>query len=590
MKPVFNKFDQFCARLRILSKEFGVVPLVWWGSQKYYLEQIQKGIEEGVRDFKTNKGRQQGITEVDIAIIPFWMSKYAGTLGAIVTDDGGNLARARTMLTRNMKYAGPNWCVGHDRQGHHNIMELLMDNDSHLSYLVAGKRRKADGDGDLGQGKGINLLAATEVASWSDVKQVDKLTDSLAETHPNRLYLWESTPNGFNHWYDMCQDAKKSVTSRFIFIGWWRKEINACARGSNEYRVYWDGKLTTEESRWVREIKLLYDYQITAEQIAWYRLQLHEKKRGDLNALYQQHPPTEELGWIMSGYRFFSDDNLTEAYKKALDVPLTYHRYFFGADFTDTVLHDTTESGAMLRIWEYPMPSGVYVIGADPAYGYNEDSDQSVVQVFRCYSDRIVQVAEFSARGVRTDQFAWVILHLAGAYRNVMVNLELTGPGQAVLGEMRNVHKRQAIIAGRGGSNFSDVIGGIRHFLFSRQDSLTQSFAYHTKTTMQEKEDMMNNLKNRFETGRCILNSTELLTEMKYFARDGSQLEGRGGANDDLVVGAALAVLAYIRHIEINMVSMNMSYAAARKAEEENKDPNNKMIIDFIEKRGVKMS
>jgi hypothetical protein len=599
-KPVFHNFDRFCSKLIVNSKEFGVRPLVpMWNTQRWYVMNILRAIERNIRFLVTNKARQGGITTIDLAILIFWMNKFAGTLAAMISDDGSNLARARGILTKFMNHLPAAYHVGHDRLGHHNNFELELDNSSLCSYLIAGKKKKLAESGDLGQGKGINFLIATEVASWADPKQVDKLVDSLAEHHPNRLYLFESTANGFNHWYDMCKAAENATTQAFIFIGWWLHDLHRCEKGSDGYRVYWDGTLTTEERRWIREVKQIHgadyrelmkqDLEITPEQIAWYRLQLHEKKRGDLNALYQEHPPTSEMAFIMSGYKFFSSERLTQAYKDAMEMPFEAWRYTFGQDFVDLRLHKTNAVGAQLKIWEHPVPGGVYVLGGDPAYGYNPESDQSVTPIYRCYADRMIQVAEFCSPGIRTDQFAWVILHLVGWYKNVLMNLEITGPGQAVLTELRSVQKRQNLLASRGERNFADTQSCMKHFLYSRQDALKQSFNFHTKTTEQEKEDMMNNMKAMFETERLLIRSALTVNEMKYFCRAGGTLQGMGGEYDDRVIGTALAVLAYIRWIRPQLSAQNLTYAIVSAAESSRKTQEQGMVIDFLKERGVKV-
>lgn len=598
-KDPFYKFDPFCSKLALNSKELGLVPLVDWLPQKYYMNLILRGIEKGIRFFVTNKGRQNGITTKNLAILIYWMNRHPGTLAAMIADDGSNLMRARSILSQFMKYLPPGYNIGYDRFGHHNNFELELDNGSVCSYLIAGKKKRSAESGDLGQGKGLNFLIATEVASWADSKQVDKLVDSLAETHPNRLYLFESTANGFNHWYDMCRDAENAVTQEFVFIGWWLHPFHRCEVGSDGYRVYWDGKISTEEKRWIKDVKQLYgkdfkelmkiDLEITPEQLAWYRLQLHEKKRGDLQALYQEHPPTSEMSFIMSGYKFFSSDRLTESYKLAMNAPLEAWRYQFGQDFVDLTIHKTNAVNAQLKIWEHPVATGTYVMGGDPAYGYNLESDQSVCAVYRCYSDKMVQVAEFCSSGVRTDQFAWVILHLIGWYRNVLFNLEITGPGQAVLTEMRSVQKRQSLLNSRGLANFADTLSCMKSFLYSRQDALRQSFSLHTKTTEQEKEDMLNNMKALFETDRIVIQSAKTITEMKYFCRSGGSLQGMGGENDDCVIGTALAVLAYIRWIRPQLAQKNQTYDVVTQQEKEKKTPEGNAVINFLKERGVKI-
>ena len=598
-KPIFHKFDEFCSGLVVNSKELGIVPLRLWTPQIYYLRRIEAGVERGIREFLTNKSRQGGVTTVDLAIDDYWMNRHAGTLGAMVSDDGSNLARNRSILTCFMDHAKEGTHVGCETFGHHNNFELQLDNLSVLSYLIAGKKKKSAESGDLGQGKGINFLIATEVSSYADAKQIDKIRDSFASEHPWRLYLWESTANGFNHWKDMCDVAERASTQMFIFLGWWLHPNYRLKRDSNEFKVYWDGVLSTEEQCNIRDVKQLYgkefrevmgyDLEITPEQIAWYRLQYYEKKREDMKALNQEHPWTNEQAFILSGYKYFSSERLTEAYKAAMAKPFEAWRYTFGTDFPDTRVHKTNATNAQLKIWAPPVTGGVYAIGGDPAYGYNVESDQSVLPIYRCYSDRLVQVAMFSSVNIRTDQFAWVILHLAGYYRNVYINLEITGPGVAVLSELRNVQKNQRLLASRGEPNFSDTQSCIKHFLYSRQDVLKQSFNLHTKTTEQEKEDMMGKYKGLFETGRMEINDAPTVNEMKYFGRLSGSLKGMGGEYDDRVIGTGLAVLAWMRWIMPMLANQNQTYAIVSAAEANAKPQESSMILDFLKQRGVVM-
>lgn len=582
MSDPLNKFEPFCKSLKINSKEYGLTNLQFWGTQQYYLDEIKRGIEDGIRFFLCLKGRQGGISTVSLALITYWMNKFAGTLGAEITDDSSNLTRFRSILTGFYRSLPRDYKV---RQHHHNIYEWQLLNESVLSYLVAGKRQKAT-QGDLGQGKGLNLLHATECSSWGDEKQVDKLVDSLAENHPNRLYLFESTANGFNLWFDMCETAKKAKNQRLIFIGWWRHNLYRFERGSKIFQIYWDGRMTSEESRRARNVKQLYGFEIQPEQIAWWRYNFYEKKREDMNALLQEHPWTDEDAFIMSGYRFFSSEKLTTEYKKAIKQQYENYRYTFGNDFIDTRLLPTTRANAELKVWEAPNERGWYVLGADPAYGYNENSDFSTAIVYRCYADRMVEVAEFSAAGLGTAQFAWVLVHLVGTFGNVRVNLELTGPGNAVLNELTHVFKMQ----GRIGGTFANELRKYKPFMYCREDSLSKSFAYHSKTGQEQKEMMLNRMRDLWQADKMEIRSADHLTEMKYFARDGSQLEGRGGANDDRVIASALAVLAWIKWARTPLIQQNLTYEKVQEMENKTGGiitPTQAIIQDFLARRGI---
>lgn len=580
MSNILDKFTPFCAQLKIKSKEYGVVPLKFWGTQRRMLEEIYKGFDDGVRHFIILKCRQAGISTASLALTNFWLYAHSGILGALITDTGSNLTRFRETLRGYMKSLPPSM---RRRVLYHNINELGLGNESVLSYLVAGTRKKKDG-GDLGQGKGLNFVHATEVSSWPDADQINKLIDSLAEVHPDRLFIFESTANGFNTYYEMWETAKKAKTQRAIFLGWWLKELYAVHRDSPIYRVYWDGKYTSEETKWVREVKQLYGWEMQPEQMAWWRWKLEEGKMGDLNNMYQEFPPTEEHAFVMSGYKFFGSEKLTVDYKRSLKHSFTAYRYTFGNDFVDTRLHKTTIQNAQMLVWEEPHVNGVYVVGADPAYGFNEQSDRSTASVWRCYADRLVQVAEFSAPGIGTAQFAWVLLHLVGTWRNLRVNIELTGPGTAVFNELQNVRKVQAIVP----EGFASELSGLKHHFYSREDTLHKSFAYHSKTTADQKELMLNRMNDLWRSGVMEVRSLEMLQEMKYFARDGAILEGRGGEHDDRVIAAALAVLTYLAWAKNAMLIMGQTQVKVTQQDQLGNGQVSSMVMNFLESRGFK--
>ena len=146
----------------------------------------------------------------------------------------------------------------------HNRNQMVLRNRSRLFYQVAGLRAK----GSLGRGKAITYLHGTETSSWGDEEGLASLLASLAETNPDRLYMFESTARGFNMFHDMYVTAKRARTQRAIFCGWWRNQFYAADPESAVYKTYWDGRLTPEEREWTREIKKLYGVEINSRQMA----------------------------------------------------------------------------------------------------------------------------------------------------------------------------------------------------------------------------------------------------------------------------------------------------------------------------------
>ena len=404
------------------------------------------------------------------------------------------------------------------------------------------------------------FMHATETSSWGDEEGIASLEASLAEHNPKRLYLWESTARGFNVFHDMWETAKSARTQRAIFIGWWRNQFYSVKKESPIFKTYWDGRLTTEERAWTREVKQLYDYDITPEQIAWWRWKMAEVIK-DETMMYQEFPPTEQYAFVMSGSQFFSAQNITDRYKLARQMTPDYYRFLLGEHFKDTELVASKSSVATLKIWETPKQGAHYVVGADPAYGSSEWADRFAIVVLRCYADKIEQVAEFCTTECNTYQYAWVLCYLAGAYGpNVMVNLEINGPGQAVWSEMLNLKRTAAAEANISkNTGLFNVLSNIQNYLYKRTDTISAApGAYHWKTTYDTKERMFNGMKDCFERGILTIKSTECLDEMKNVVRDNGSLGVPGRGKDDRAVAMCLATIAWIDFVRLRLVQQGV--------------------------------
>lgn len=557
-----EQFFKFAESLKIDSKEQGVVPLTLNGCQRYFIEQVAQGLEEDIRHFVILKGRQQGISTVCLALDLFWSFKWGGTQAGVITDTDSNkemfretLNRYYDSLPRQMK----------SPMKLHNRNLLSFRNRSVLQYLVAGIRT----GGNLGRAKALNFLHATECSSWADEEGLASLQSSLAEKSPNRLYVFESTARGFDLFYDMCQTAKRAISQKFIFIGWWRKEDYCFKPGDKEYEVYWKAapKLNAREAEAVARVKQYYDFDISPGQIAWYRWHLNEKKNGDEMYMKQENPWDEDEAFVVAGSEFFTSERLTSAYLKCKKDRYDSYRYVTGSEFQFTQIHRTNAQNADLKVWEEPRPEGVYVMGADPAYGSSEWADRFAAVVFRCYADKLVQVAEYCSADISTYQFAWILAHLGGAYRNMHLNLEITGPGGAVSTEIMNLQRAASQMpAGQG--TLLDVIGCMRYYLWMRPDmqgSGGVGRSVHWKMTQENKMYLLNAYKDSFEVGRMQVRSAELVSEMRNIVNDKGILGAAGRAKDDRVIAAALGHWMWVQTIKSNLMGQKLTYANVQR-------------------------
>jgi hypothetical protein len=562
MKFNLKQFYAFCSELKIETKEQGLRKMDnLLGTQTYVMDEISSGLESGIHFFVILKGRQLGITTISLALDLYWHYINPGLNGTLVTDTEENRDMFRGTLGSYMDGLPKEFKIPILA---HNRNSLSLKNRSRIFYQVAGLRAK----GSLGRGKGITFLHGTETSSWGDEEGLASLLASLAETNPKRLYIFESTARGFNMFHDMYVTAKRARTQKAIFCGWWRNEFYSAAPDTDVYKVYWDGKLTPEEKEWTRDIKKLYNFEINSRQMAWWRWKMLEGIKDD-SLMYQEFPPTEDYAFVMTGTSFFSNSRCTDAMKIAKKIDCDHYRYAMGVNFQDTEVLKSTERLSTLKVWEEPIDTAYYVIGADPAYGSSDWADRFCVQVFRCYSDGMEQVAEFATSELNTYQFAWVISHLAGAYKNSTLNLEVNGPGQAVLNEIKNLRRQAASMGNAMGKSLMDVYGSMSNYIWRRNDTmggLSNSLGW--LTTQATKERMMNYTKDLFERQMLDVYSVDTIEEMKTIIRDGASIEASGRNKDDRVMAMALACAAYSEQVQPQLIQRKLSRKVSRELEQ----------------------
>jgi hypothetical protein len=573
MKFDTKKFYQFCRNLKIESKEQGMITLgeTLLGTQTYVIDEVAKGLEDNIHFFIVLKGRQLGITTISLAMDLYWHFLNPGMQGTLTTDTEENREQFRSTLQMYMDGLPKEYKIP---LMSHNRNQMVLKNRSRMFYQVAGTRSK----GTLGRGKGITFLHGTETSSWGDEEGLASLLASLAETNPLRYYMFESTARGFNMFHDMWVTAKRARTQKAIFCGWWRNQLYASDPNSDVYRVYWDGKLSPEEKEWTREIKKVYNYEINSRQMAWWRWKLHEGLK-DEGLMYQEFPPTEDYAFVMTGSSFFSTSRCTDAMKEAKLIDANYYRFSMGANFQDTELIKSTARLSTMTIWEEPIDSAYYVIGADPAYGSSDWADRFCVQVYRCYADGLDQVAEFCSAELNTFQFAWVICYLAGAYKNSTLNLEVNGPGQAVINEMRNLKRQATAMGGSDAASLHNVLGNMQHYLWRRNDSMGGvSNSIGWVTTHSSKERMLNYFKDYFERGMCNVYGVDLLDEMKGIVRDQGTIAAYGRGKDDRVIASALACAAYAEQVQPRLIASRLTRVQKQAQDESATNPEGEQV------------
>jgi hypothetical protein len=570
-------FSRFVGELRIASKEVSSgtdprgVHMELWTSQQRFLDMVVDGLDADVHDFSCLKSRQLGITTISLAIDLFWLAVHPGMIGALVVDTEPNREAFREILRRYVlsfpkSFLSKSFVIV---KGGDNRNFMKFSNNSRLDFLVAGTR----GDkANWGESRGYALAHCTEVAAYGNPAGLESFEEGLADTNPERLFMWESTAKGLNHWKDKWEEAGRDrFTKRRLFVGWWAKALNAIATTDRRFPVYGLEPPDEEERELIGRVRDEYDWEITPEQLAWYRWRASSVSQTSAS-LDQNQPWHAEQAFVLSGFSFFQIRKIQDRFEEisSANPPIEYEgfRFWLGNDFfaskMEKIFSMDRRHEVELRVWEQPVKDATYVIGCDPAMGRNENKDRHCVSVWRCFADRLVQVAEYADNSVETRQAAWVLAFLAGAYRNCMINLEITGGyGQTVMTEMDNIRNQlRAEVYAQKVQEFGwgDFLNTARWYLYHKPDSPSAGYVYNWNSTFDAKNRMLSSFRDAHVTDVLAIRSILLLDEMSIVVQDGGEIGAPNKQKDDRVFGAALACEAWNRWFRPVMLAEGYLY------------------------------
>ena len=579
-------FREFVKDVRISSKEAvntdeRGIELELWDSQERFLQEVASGLDRGVHTFMCLKSRQLGITTVSLLVDLLWLAMHKGMTCALVTESEANRDSNRAIL-RSYVNSFPDGYFGESFRiikGGDNRQFMKFSNGSRIDFLVAGTKDKGT---SWGEGRGYAFAHLTEVASYGSDDALKSFEEAFAQTNPNRLFIYESTAKGYNLWADRWKAARDDrFTQHAFFIGFWANNMNRIERSDPRFAEYGRTPPDQEEREKIAVVLQKYNHKITPEQLAWYRWRQEKEDSagGDGQMLDQNQPWTEDEAFVTSGHSFFQVRALSKDMRVMDDAPVAPvseqgyafkgYRYEMGDRFFDMrMVEELEDIGAVeLRVWEEPQPEGRYVIGFDPAYGWNDHKDASAISVWRGFADKLVQVAEYACNQHDIKQSSWILAHLAAAYDNAVVNYEVNGPGSFVSLEWDSVRGQLNAEMNAGAvkeRNWENALANARYYLFVRPDSSGRPSAKGFSTTFNSKSTLMHGYRGAYATNELVIRSRKLLGEMSNVVFD----DGKIGApesksengKDDRVFAAALAHRAWIEWVRPGMVMEGMTF------------------------------
>lgn len=531
-------FADFCEHITIPSKDEGLVPLRLWGPQRYWLAEVNAGMERGVREFVTLKGRQLGMTTIMDAFRLYWPQVNSGTQGMFVSDNEPNRDYRRD-LTLEMYGSLPRDYQRPVRVNNQNLLAWEKGEGFGGSRLMFDHSGLPRGGGQrrnrLGRSRGLNFFDGDEIGSWVNQADVSTVRASLSKVHPNRLYLWNSTAQGFGPFHEMVETAKDAVAQRLIFVAWWRHERYRVERTNESVWDKYGGRLTTDEKRWTREIKKLYSVEIEPEQVVWYRWTCDEDFMGDETMLAQEHPCLPEDAFQSFGDKFIPPHVIRRLNIEVKDAPRPIgYTYEPGNTLDGTRTETAPASTAPLKVWVEPVDDGAYIVSGHPWGSSSPDATEWVAQVWRAWPDEMELCAEYTLeRGGTTQGFAWLLLILAGHYRRLArpwIICEANGPGYAVmkhLSLMESLGFGLSAMARRSG--LQDIMSSVNRYFWYKPDNLGgKSAPLDFKNEPGVTPYLLHMLADAVIQGQLVIHSPHLIDALAMLRR------GESGDNDQI--------------------------------------------------------
>lgn len=581
-QPKWRKLlGNFIEQLRIVSREESIKPgergtkVALWNSQRRILDELATGMDQGIRRFYVLKSRQLGSTTVFVILALFWLAMHPKMKGALVVDQEKTRDDFREVIRNIIESIPEEYGAIRIKKGGDNKVFMTFTNGSQLNFLVAGTSGSKEA---WGESSGYAFVLLTEIANYGSEAGLANFEEAMSDDNPDRLYVYESTAKGYNHWRQRWLAARDDpYTTRCIFVGWWSKELNVIKTGDPRFIIFGMPPPDERERELIHLVKERYGHEITPEQLAWIRFRM--SKAASESSVNQNQPWVEEQAFVLSGRSYFQTRLVANDLDRMTATPYRGYRFWLGADFWSASIEHLQGEGRRkeieLRIWQEPMPEGRYVIGCDPAGGSDEKNDRHAISVWRCYADKLIQVAEYADNIAETRHCAWVLAYLAGIYRNCQIILELGGGyGKAVMVELEHLREllRADLNRGRQGPNkrdWSDFLDNARWYIYRRPDSpAANGYIVNFQTTGDLKRQVFSEFRDSHINRYAVINSRPMLEEMMTIVQDGDSIGAPNHQKDDRTIASCLANHAWVQEERPGMLMRGETFEAITRAEQ----------------------
>lgn len=515
--------------LKIRTKEAKIVPLVMNRAQRRLYEAIlaQKKAGRPVRIIVL-KARQLGFSTLIEALMFHDKATRFNRSGMVIAHKEDATANLFRMTKLFYEYLPEQ--IRPKRQAS-NAQELVFNTPARGEGLGLNSRIKCTTAGGQGVGRSDTLdsVHMSEFAFWPGNK-MDTYTGIMQAVpdSPDTMVVIESTPNGFEEFKDLWDDAvaawARGERDGFqpLFFAWWEME---------EYRreVPADFQPTQEE------MELAETYGLDNQQLAWRRWCIKTNCAGDKRKFQQEYPASPDEAFIASGTCVFDQEALVRRREAVKDEP--WERGMFRYDYHEgapkgqiitNIKWEANERG-IVRIHRRPEEGYPYVIGGDTA---GTGSDQFVGQVLDNTTGEQVAVLKHQ---FDETMYARQMYCLGMWYNTALLGVETN----------YSTYPQKEL----------ERLGYPRFFVRKREDNFTGKTvdAFGFETTSTTRPLIIDGLKEVAREHLELIGDYETLGEMLSFVyNERYRPEAQAGKHDDLVM--ALAIAHYIRQEQTTAV------------------------------------
>ena len=391
------------------------------------------------------------------------------------------------------------------RTTNNNAKKLKFENGSTIIVCTCGTK-------DNARGLTLQYAHLSEVGLMNEnlESQLVAIEQALVS---DGIMILESTAKGLNKFSELWNKATSGEAPLWkpFFFPWTKDKIMF----SKEYKDYAEqykeiyGEKLKEDELTEKEKSLLHDG-ATYDQLMWRRLKITNNSE---EWFCQEFPSNPTEAFISTGSNVFSAAMIHE---RLGTLYLTKE-----VKFPQKIAPILKKYKQYLQIWKLPVNKKKYFLGVDTAEGLGNSGDYSVVCVL---DEDGFQCAEWRSNRVKPYEFTDVVLAMAHLYNDGLLIIERASAGHTVLDKI--IHEY----------HYPNLF---KYKEFDQRGRSKRKPGFETNA--KSKPMMISDFVEWFETRQCMVNSKNLLEEMKlYQFNDGAYNAASG--HDDTVVSYALCI------------------------------------------------